>query len=162
MMGENEQGGRVGAASSSQVGAASITQVGAASSSEEDARRLQSIVRDLWQHGEALVRAELTLGLSLAREELERELSRGKAAVRTAALINGLFTAGYLTLIAALSLGLSDLVQPWLTLLVASVLSCAAGYALSVQKQPAPARAPASTTTARALSHTTTAPRAHH
>jgi hypothetical protein len=132
---------------------------GPSSTSEEDARRLQAIVRDLWQHGEALVRAELTLGLSLAREELDRELTRGKAAVRTAALIHGLFTAGYLTLIAALTVGLGDLVPPWLTLLVASVLSCAGGYALSVQK-PEGASAPVSR--ARALSPTHAAPRAQH
>jgi CHASE2 domain-containing sensor protein len=139
-----------------------VGRIGTASTSEEDARRLQSIVRDLWQHGEALVRAELTLGLSLAREELERELTRGKAAVLSAALINGLFIAGYLALIAALTVGLSDFVPPWLTLLVVGVLSGASGYALAVQKRPERATANARGVAVRALSHTTAAPRPQH
>lgn len=122
----------------------------------DGARQLETIVRDLWQHGEALVRAELSLGMTLAKDELDHQLERGKRGLRRAALINGLFSAGYLALIAALAVGLEDLLPPWLTLLLAGALSMGGGYALAVSKEPA--RADLRPARPRAFTHPTTQP----
>lgn len=99
----------------------------------EDERRLRTIVGDLFQHGERLLKAEVELGI----DEIHRRVDEGKLALQRAVVITGLFYASYLTLLAALVLGLSTVVPAWAGALMVGLASAAAGYVMQQRaKQP--------------------------
>lgn len=93
-----------------------------------DMPSLPAIVSDLWQHGERLVKAELELGLSLAKAELDAQVERGKITMRRTAIMSGFFYAGYLTLLAGLVLGLSEIMPAWLAAVGVGLASGLIGY----------------------------------
>lgn len=95
-----------------------------------DEQSLKAIVSDMWQHGERLIKAEVELGIELGKAELDRQVEQGKITLRHTAIMSGLFYAGYLTLLAALVLGLSELMPAFLAAALVGVVSGIAGYAL--------------------------------
>lgn len=96
----------------------------------EDERRLTTIVKDLWHHSERLVKAEVELGITEVQRHVEEGVDKAKVALRHAAIIGGLFYAAYLTLLAALVMGLSTVMPTWVAALIVGVLSGGAGYLL--------------------------------
>lgn len=109
-------------------------QLSQAEQRREDERRLKTIVHDLWNHSERLVKAELELGL----DEVNKRVEEGKVAVKKAAItggiIGGLFYAAYLALLAALIMGLGSVMPTWAAALIVGVLSGIAGYVM-VQRE---------------------------
>jgi len=93
-----------------------------------DEQSLKAIVADMWQHGEALVKAEAQLAIELGRTELDRHVAESKVAFRRTAIMSGFFYAGYLTLLASLVLGLSKVMPAWLAALAVGVVSAVIGY----------------------------------
>jgi hypothetical protein len=103
----------------------------------EQERRLRTIVGDLFQHSERLVKAELALGI----DEIHQRVEAGKAALQRAVIVTGLFYASYLALLAALVLGLSTVLPAWVAALIVGFVSGGAGYVLAREKEPDQERA---------------------
>lgn len=100
--------------------------VGSAPHGEDD-RRLKTIVGDLAQHGERLMKAELALGIN----ELQRHVEDAKSGLKNAAIIGAMYYASYLTLLAALVFGLSVFLPAWASALIVGVLAGGGAYAFS-------------------------------
>ena len=77
-------------------------------------RELGAIVADVWQNAETLMRQELELALS----ELDRRVDKLKVGLTTAAIGGAVLYAGILILLAAVVLGLSTVMAPWLSALI--------------------------------------------
>jgi len=130
-----------------------------------DEQSLKAIVSDLWDHGEKLVKAEVELGIELGKAELDRQVELGKIALRHTAIMSGFFYAGYLTLLAALVLGLSTVMPAWLAALGVGIVSAIAGYAMlqrDIKEVKQVAHETKQSLTKRDPISNTAAPRAQH
>jgi len=130
-----------------------------------DEQSLKAIVSDLWDHGEKLVKAEVELGIELGKAELDRQVEIGKVALRHTAIMSGFFYAGYLTLLAAVVLGLSTVMPAWLAALAVGIVSAVAGYAMlqrDIKEVKKAAHETKQALTKREPMSNTAAPRAQH
>ncbi|MET0343901.1 MAG: phage holin family protein [Polyangiales bacterium] len=90
-------------------------------------RELGAIVADVWENAEKLVRQELELGLS----EIDRRVEKLKTGVTIAVIGGAVLYAGILVLLAALVLGLSNVMEPWLAALIVGAVVTGAGWTMS-------------------------------
>lgn len=90
-------------------------------------RELGTIVADVWENAEKLVRQELELALA----ELDRRVEKLKIGLLTATVGCAVLYAGVLLLLSALVFGLSKVMEPWLAALLPGVVVTAAGVFLS-------------------------------
>lgn len=86
-------------------------------------REVSSIVTHMWENVEKLVRQELELGLA----ELDRRVDKLKIGLATAAVGGAVLYAGVLMLLAAVVLGLSEVMAPWLAALIVGGVVTAVG-----------------------------------
>jgi Putative Actinobacterial Holin-X, holin superfamily III len=96
-----------------------------ASAPGEGERALQSLLADLWEHSETLIRQEI----ALAKAEYEVRVANAKVAVRRGVISFGLFHAAYLTTLATLVLALAEWLPPWLASLLIAI-GAAAGASI--------------------------------
>lgn len=89
-------------------------------------RELSSIVTDMWENGEKLARQEVALALA----ELKVRTDKFTTTLVQGAITGAVYNAGVLVLLAAVVLGLSEVMAPWLAALIVGVLALGAGYAL--------------------------------
>jgi hypothetical protein len=89
-------------------------------------RELGAIVADVWENAEKLVRQELELGLA----ELDRRVDKLKIGLATAAVGGAVLYAGVLFLLAAVVLGLSEVMAPWLASLIVGGVVTGIGAAM--------------------------------
>jgi uncharacterized membrane protein YqjE len=97
-----------------------------------DGRSTGEILRDIAEHTERIVRAEIQLGVTEAREEVMRLAKRGAYAVAGAAFG---FLALILLLLSAVY-ALSTVVRPWLAALIVALavgLAAATLFAMAVR-----------------------------
>jgi Flp pilus assembly protein TadB len=87
-------------------------------------RELKSVVADLWEHSETLVRQEL----ALVKAEYEARLAHAKAALQHGVISLGLFHAAYLTTLATLVLLLAQWLPPWTASLIIAIGASAAAF----------------------------------
>ena len=92
-------------------------------------RELGAIVADVWENAEKLVRQELELGLS----EIDRRVDKLKVGVTEAVIGGAVLYAGILVLLAAVVLGLSTVLAPWLAALIVGVIVTGAGAFMSLR-----------------------------
>lgn len=90
-------------------------------------RELGAIVTDMWENAEKLVRQELELGLA----EIDRRVDKLKKGLVTAAIGGAVLYAGILVLLAAVVLGLSNVMAPWLAALIVGGVVTAVGATMS-------------------------------
>ena len=90
-------------------------------------RDIGTIVADVWENVEKLVRQELELGLA----ELDRRVDKLKAGLMTAAIGGAVLYAGVLVLLAAVVLGLSNVMAPWFAALLVGGVATGTGAVLS-------------------------------
>jgi hypothetical protein len=90
-------------------------------------RELGAIVADVWENAEKLVRQELELGLA----EIDRRVDKLKIGVTTAAIGGAVLYAGILVLLAAVVLGLSNVMAPWLAALIVGGIVTGVGATMS-------------------------------
>jgi fatty acid desaturase len=109
---------------------------------DDEERRLESIVADVWHHGETLVRAELALAVSRGRAEVEGHVEDAKRALKRAAIVEGFLNAGYLAILASVVMGLGTFMPLWAAALLVGVASFGIGYGMT--------RVPAKASDARA------------
>lgn len=89
-------------------------------------REVGAIVADVWENAEKLVRQELELGLA----ELDRRVDKLKIGLTTAAIGGAVLYGGVLTLLAAVVLGLSEVMAPWLAALIVGLVVTGIGAAM--------------------------------
>jgi len=89
-------------------------------------REVGAIVADMWENGEKLVRQEIDLGLA----ELQIRADKLKASLLEGAIMGAIYNAGAMVLLAAVVLGLSEVMAPWLAALLVAVASIGTGYTL--------------------------------
>jgi VIT1/CCC1 family predicted Fe2+/Mn2+ transporter len=89
-------------------------------------REVGSIVADMWENGEKLVRQEIALGLA----ELQVRADKLKKSLLDGAIMGAIYNAGAMVLLAAIVLGLSEVMAPWLAALLVGLAAIGAGYAL--------------------------------
>lgn len=92
-------------------------------------RDLGAIVADVWENAEKLVRQELELGLS----EIDRRVDKLKIGVTEAVIGGAVLYAGILVLLAAVVLGLSEVMAPWLSALIVGAIVTAVGATMSLR-----------------------------
>ncbi|MET0340502.1 MAG: phage holin family protein [Polyangiales bacterium] len=90
-------------------------------------RELGALVADVWENAEKLVRQELELGLS----EIDRRVDKLKTGLTVAVIGGAVLYAGILVLLAAVVLGLSNVMAPWLAALIVGGLVTGAGVTMS-------------------------------
>jgi fatty acid desaturase len=90
-------------------------------------RELGAIVADVWENAEKLVRQELELGLS----EIDRRVDKLKTGLTVAVIGGAVLYAGILVLLAALVLGLSNVMAPWLAALIVGGIVTGVGATMS-------------------------------
>jgi hypothetical protein len=90
-------------------------------------REVGKIVADVWENAEKLVRQELELGLA----EIDRRVDKLKVGLISATIGAATLYAGILVLLAALVLGLSNVMQPWLAALIVGGIVTGIGATLS-------------------------------
>lgn len=90
-------------------------------------REVGAIVADVWENAEKLVRQELELGLA----EIDRRVQKLKLATASAAIGGAVLYGGVLVLLAAMVLGLSNVMAPWLAALIVGVVVTGIGAAMS-------------------------------
>lgn len=90
-------------------------------------REVGKIVADVWENAEKLVRQELELGLA----EIDRRVDKLKTGLMTAAIGGAVLYAGVLVLLAAVVMGLANVMAPWLAALLVGVLVTGAGAFMS-------------------------------
>jgi len=90
-------------------------------------RELGAIVADVWENAEKLVRQELELGLA----ELDRRVDKLKIGLTAAAIGGAVLYAGILVLLAAVVLGLSNVMAPWLAALIVGGIVTGVGATMS-------------------------------
>jgi hypothetical protein len=90
-------------------------------------RELGAIVADVWENAEKLVRQELELGLS----EIDRRVDKLKVGLTTAVIGGAVLYAGILVLLAAVVLGLSTVMAPWLSALIVGGIVTGVGATMS-------------------------------
>jgi len=86
-------------------------------------REVGAIVANVWENAEKLVRQELELGLA----EIDRRVDKLKIGLTSAAIGGAVLYAGVLVLLAAVILGLSNVMAPWLAALLVGVVATGAG-----------------------------------
>ena len=91
-------------------------------------REVGAIVADVWENAEKLVRQELELGLA----ELDRRVDKLKIGLVTAAIGGAVLYGGVLVLLAAVVLGLSEVMAPWLAALIVGGVVTAIGAAMGM------------------------------
>lgn len=89
-------------------------------------RELGAIVSDMWLNAEKLLRSELELGLA----ELSLRADKLKQGLLSAAIAGAFLFAGALSLLAAVVLGLSKVMEPWLAALIVGGLVSGVGVTL--------------------------------
>jgi hypothetical protein len=89
-------------------------------------REVGAIVADVWENAEKLLRQELELGLA----EIDRRVDKLKIGVATAAVGGAVLYGGVLTLLAAVVLGLSEVMAPWLAALIVGLVVTGIGAAM--------------------------------
>jgi hypothetical protein len=89
-------------------------------------RQVGAIVADVWENAEKLVRQELELGLA----ELDRRVDKLKIGLVSATIGGAVLYAGLLTLLAAVVLGLSNVMAPWLAALIVGLVVTGVGAAM--------------------------------
>lgn len=90
-------------------------------------RELGALVADVWENAEKLVRQELELGLS----ELDRRVDKLKTGLTVAVIGGAVLYAGILVLLAAVVLGLSNVMAPWLAALIVGGIVTGVGVTMS-------------------------------
>lgn len=107
-----------------------------------DERRMSAIVADVWDNADKLVGQHLQLALT----ELEGRVDRIKADLAIVTLGGSVMYAGVLSAVAALILGLSTVLAPWLAALIVAVVAMGVGYVMLQRKNDiADAASPGST-----------------
>lgn len=101
-------------------------------------RELSAIVTDMWRNAENLLRAELDLGLS----ELDMRVEKLERTLLLATIRGAIFYAGFLLLLAAAVLGLSEVMAPWLSALLLGSLAIGVGLTWSLRGDEHAAPAP--------------------
>jgi hypothetical protein len=86
-------------------------------------RDVGAIVAHVWENAEKLVRQELELGLA----ELDRRVDKLKIGLTSAAIGGAVLYAGVLCLLAAVVLGLSNVMAPWLAALIVGAVVTGVG-----------------------------------
>lgn len=101
---------------------------------EQDPRSIGTIVNDLWEKTETLVRQEMKLGLTEAEEkvevlkrDLDERLRRLKLEVAAKAVAAAVTIGGALALVAAIVLLLAEVMWPWLAALITGAVLSGAG-----------------------------------
>lgn len=89
-------------------------------------REVGAIVADMWENGEKLVRQEIALGLA----ELQVRADKLKASLLEGAIMGAIYNAGAMVLLAAVVLGLSEVMAPWLAALLVAIAALGTGYFL--------------------------------
>jgi len=89
-------------------------------------RELGAIVSDMWLNAEKLLRAEVELGLA----ELSLRADKLKQGLLSAAIAGAFLFGGALSLLAAVVLGLSKVMEPWLAALIVGGLVSGVGVTL--------------------------------
>lgn len=89
-------------------------------------RELGAIVSDMWVNAEKLLRQEVELGLA----ELSLRADKLKQGLLSATIAGAFLFAGFLTLLATVVLGLSEVMEPWLAALIVGGLCTAVGVTL--------------------------------
>jgi len=90
-------------------------------------RELGALVADVWENAEKLVRQELELGLS----EIDRRVDKLKTGLTVAVIGGSVLYAGILVLLAAVVIGLSNIMAPWLAALIVGGVVTGAGATMS-------------------------------
>ena len=96
-------------------------------SGNEGERQLKSVIGDLWEHSETLVRQELLL----VKAEYEARMMHAKDAVQRGAIALGLSHAAYLTTLATLVLLLAQWLEPWIASLIIAIGASAGAFVFS-------------------------------
>lgn len=86
-------------------------------------RDVGAIVAHVWENAEKLMRQELELGLA----ELDRRVDKLKIGLTSAVIGGAVLYAGVLCLLAAVVLGLSNVMAPWLAALIVGGIVTGAG-----------------------------------
>lgn len=94
-------------------------------------RELSAIVSNVWLNAEKLLRQEVQLGLA----ELSQRADKLKQGLLTATITGAFLLAGVLTLLAAVVLGLSKVMEPWLSALIVGGLVTGVGVTLLMREQ---------------------------
>lgn len=94
--------------------------------SVDDTRPLGEIVADLWENTQTLVQKEVALGLA----EVDQRVDKIKGDVMRVTIGGAVLYAGILSLVAALVLGLSKVMDGWLAALITGVVVAATGFGL--------------------------------
>jgi VIT1/CCC1 family predicted Fe2+/Mn2+ transporter len=89
-------------------------------------RELGAVLTDMWENGEKLVRQEIDLGLA----ELQVRADKLKASLLEGAMMGAIYNAGAMVLLAAVVLGLSEVMAPWLAALLVAIAALGTGYVL--------------------------------
>jgi hypothetical protein len=92
-------------------------------------RELGAIVSDMWINAEKLLRQEVELGLA----ELSLRADKLKQGLLSGAIAGAFLFAGFLTLLATVVLGLSKVMEPWLSALIVGALTTAVGVTLGLR-----------------------------
>jgi VIT1/CCC1 family predicted Fe2+/Mn2+ transporter len=92
-------------------------------------REVGAIVADMWENGEKLARQEIALGLA----ELQVRADKLKKSLLDGAIMGAIYNAGAMVLLAAIVLGLSEVMAPWLAALLVAVAALGTGYYLQTR-----------------------------
>jgi hypothetical protein len=93
---------------------------------QEGERELSAILTNMWENGEVLVRQEMDLGL----KEIDIRVDKLKQSLLMGTIGGATLYAGILVLLAAVVLGLSKVMEPWLAALIVGVVITGAGALL--------------------------------
>lgn len=85
-----------------------------------------AVLAHMWENGEKLARQEIALGLA----ELQLRADKLKKGLLAGVIFGAVYNAGILLLLAALVLGLSEVMAPWLAALIVGVLTLGTAYAM--------------------------------
>jgi hypothetical protein len=89
-------------------------------------RELGAIFANMWENSEKLLRQELALGL----KEIDLRVDKLKASLLMGTIAGATLFGGLLALLAAIILGLSKVMEPWLAALIVGGLVSGIGYTL--------------------------------
>ncbi len=114
-----------------------------------DERRMGAIVADVWDNADKLVGQHLQLALT----ELENRVDQVKTDLTIVALGGAVMYAGVLAGVAAIIIGLSYVLAPWLAALIVSLVALGVGYAM-LQRKSELSPQPGSTQTVQSVKRT--------
>jgi uncharacterized membrane protein YqjE len=102
---------------------------------QDNGRSVISILTDLWEKTETLVRQEM----KLASAELDQKLATAKRDLIALGIAGAALFAGFSSIVAAVILLLSEAMEPWLAAGLVGLVSAVVGYVLLQRERRAAA-----------------------